>query len=532
MNSGENKNQKTIFLYFVKYPEPGRVKTRLGKEIGFEKAAQRYRSLAESNFKKLTEASGDDICVQVTFDPPEAEEKIKAWLPGSSYRPQQGVALGERLTNAFKDAFDCGAQWVLALGSDTLGLEPHHIRQALDELENSDVVIGPAHDGGYYLIGMNKLYFSLFQRIPWSTSQVLETTLERIRKERLRYFLLPPLEDLDEMKSIIARDRLFVHKVLSSTGAVLRKRKIEILQVNLGKLCNLTCVHCHVESGPTQTKENMDCQTAEAVVRLLDSPGIQTLDITGGAPELNPNFRYLVEEGRKRNLHVMDRCNLTVFYEPGMSDLPDFLADSQVEMIASLPCYTRENVDLQRGQGTFDQSIRALQWLNWLGYGREGTGLLLNLVYNPVGPHLPPPQDQLEADYKQRLSEDFGIIFNRLYTITNMAITRYAKYLKAFNQYETYVELLINSFNPATVEGLMCRNTVSVGWDGKLYDCDFNQALGMKIKTGKPLTIFDSDLQDLKDRAILTADHCFGCTAGAGSSCQGVLVKGESVPGS
>ncbi len=310
---------------------------------------------------------------------------------------------------------------------------------------------------------------------------------------------------------------------LFEAGVSLRKRRIDILQVNVGKLCNLTCVHCHVEAGPTKIKENMDQETAQAVVRFLDSAKVAALDITGGAPELNPCFRYLVTEARRRTLRVIDRCNLTVFNEPGMEDLPYFLRLNQVEIVASLPCYQEANVDKQRGEGTFKQSIEALRLLNRLGYGQEGTTLMLNLVYNPLGPHLPPQQAQLEQDYKRRLKEDFGIVFNRLFTITNMPITRYAKYLKAFHQYESYLELLFNSFNLATVDDLMCLNTLNVGWDGKLYDCDFNQMLGIVMRNHHPLTIGDAGLPDLVDGEIATGQHCFGCTAGAGSSCQGAL---------
>lgn len=303
----------------------------------------------------------------------------------------------------------------------------------------------------------------------------------------------------------------------------LRKRKIDILQVNVGKLCNLTCVHCHAESGPTKIKENMSRETAEAVVHFMDRASAHTLDITGGAPELNPNFKYLIVEGRQRGLRVIDRCNLTIFYETGMGELPEFFAKNQVEVVASLPCYQKENVDKQRGKGTFDASIQALRRLNALGYGKENTGLILNLAYNPVGAHLPPSQSKLEADYKKKLWEDFGIVFNRFFTITNMPITRYEKYLKAFKQYESYIDLLVQSFNLATVEGLMCLNTLSVGWDGQLYDCDFNQMLDMGIRNGRPLRIFDLADKDLENREILTGNHCFGCTAGAGSSCQGAL---------
>jgi len=314
----------------------------------------------------------------------------------------------------------------------------------------------------------------------------------------------------------------FEESVLAS-GVELRKRKIEILQVNVGKLCNLTCAHCHVEAGPSKTRENMDERTARAVADYMAQSGAETLDLTGGAPEMNPYFRFLVTEAKKRGLHVIDRCNLTVLFLPGQEDLAEFLAGNRAEVIASLPCYLKENVDKQRGRGTFDESVRALVRLNELGYGKEGTGLVLNLVYNPVGPHLPPAQEGLEKAYKQRLLEDAGIVFNRLYTITNMPITRYEKYLRALHQFEDYEEVLARNFNAATLKNLMCLNTLSVGWDGRLYDCDFNLALGMQIRNGEPFTIFNSRPQDLLDRPILTADHCFGCTAGAGSSCQGAL---------
>ncbi len=320
---------------------------------------------------------------------------------------------------------------------------------------------------------------------------------------------------------------ILFNEKLKSLNTELRKGKIEILQVNLGKLCNLACVHCHVEAGPAKTQENMNRKTAEAIVRFMDRTEVKTLDLTGGAPELNPNFRYLVQEARKRGIHVIDRCNLTVLLVPSQEDLGKFLADHQVEIIASLPCYLKENVDKQRGKGVFDESIKALNLLNRLGYGtvgaRHAVPLQLNLVYNPVGPHLPPAQDKLEEDYKERLFEDFGIVFNSLYTIANMPITRYAKYLKAFDQYESYVQLLINSFNTATLEGLMCRNTLSVSWDGRLYDCDFNQALKMQMKNGRLLTIFGLTFKNLENFRISTDDHCFGCTAGAGSSCRGAL---------
>lgn len=314
------------------------------------------------------------------------------------------------------------------------------------------------------------------------------------------------------------KERLLEH------GTQLRKRRIDVLQVNVGKLCNQCCFHCHVDAGPSKIKENMTRKTAKAVVRFMDMAGVQVLDITGGAPELNPNFRYLVTEGRKRDLRVIDRCNLTVFCEPEMSDLPDFLAQNMVEVVASLPCYQKENVDRQRGIGVFDRSIAALLRLNHLGYGKDNSGLILNLVYNPVAPHLPTPQDKLEADYKERLQEGFGVVFNHLFTITNMPIARYAGYLKTFGQYDSYIELLINSFNPAALDCVMCLNTLSVRWDGAVYDCDFNQMMGMGIGNGRAFTIFDVTPRDLEGWEILTADHCFGCTAGTGSSCRGRLI--------
>ncbi len=313
---------------------------------------------------------------------------------------------------------------------------------------------------------------------------------------------------------------------LSEQGNSFRKSKIEIIQVNVGKLCNQTCVHCHVDAGPTRT-EIMTRETIEAVLRLIRNSAAGTVDITGGAPELNPYFDYLVMETRKLGRHVIDRCNLTVFYEPGKEYLPAFLADEKVEIVASLPCYSKENVDKQRGKGVFDKSMDALLCLNLLGYGKADSGLYLNLVYNPVGPYLPPSQEELEADYKERLLEDFGIVFNRLYTITNMPINRFAAYLKATRQYEAYTHLLVEAFNPATLQGLMCRNTLSVGWDGKLYDCDFNQMLDMAFKDqfgDRPLTVHDFEIDSLEGRDIDTGTHCFGCTAGSGSSCAGSLM--------
>jgi len=315
----------------------------------------------------------------------------------------------------------------------------------------------------------------------------------------------------------------FDQKIIS-LGDPFQKGTIEALQVNVGRFCNMSCSHCHVEAGPTQTEENMDEATAQAVIRFLKKAKIHTMDITGGAPELNPHFKFLVQEARAVGAHVMDRCNLTVLLQEGT--LAPFLAAHEVEVIASLPCYSQDNVDRQRGSGAFQDSIQALRLLNQLGYGKTHSPLLLNLVYNPVGPHLPPDQEKLEATYHERLFEDFGVSFHHLYTITNMPITRYEKYLKAFGQYEKYIDLLEKHFNPDTVKELMCRRTLSVGWDGKLYDCDFNLALSIPILDstgGSPMTIFHLSLQDLVRKKIRTGNHCFGCAAGRGSSCGGAL---------
>ena len=313
-------------------------------------------------------------------------------------------------------------------------------------------------------------------------------------------------------------------KTLAGRGhAPLQALRVDTLQVNVGKLCNQTCTHCHVDAGPTRT-ESMTRATVDAVLDVVRRhPELRTVDVTGGAPEMNPHFEYLVTQCRAMGRRVMDRCNLTVFFVRGKQHLPKFLADHQVEVIASLPCYLEENVDQQRGKGVYGRSIEALRLLNALGYGLERTGLVLNLVYNPLGPTLPPPQADLEADYRDELAKRFGIRFNRLYTITNMPISRFLDDLHRAGRYEAYMEQLIASFNPASVDGLMCRSLISVNWDGRLSDCDFNQMLGLPVEGSAPQTIHEFDLARLARRRVVTGMHCYGCTAGAGSSCGGVI---------
>jgi radical SAM/Cys-rich protein len=316
----------------------------------------------------------------------------------------------------------------------------------------------------------------------------------------------------------------FELKLAETGNAPLRATAIDTLQVNVGKLCNQTCRHCHVDAGPTR-KEIMTRPTAEMVVSVLKKYDIPHLDITGGAPELNPNFEFLVTEARGLGRHVIDRCNLTVFYVEGKDYLPEFLKAHQVEITASMPCYLESNVEAQRGKGVYGKSIEALQWLNCLGYGKPETGLMLNLVYNPVGPSLPPDQATLEADYKRELGSRFGIVFNHLYTITNMPLSRFLTDLVRHGHYDEYMNLLTQSFNPQTVLSLMCRNLVSVGWDGALYDCDFNQMLGMAVNHGSTAHLKDFDAFVLARREIRTGAHCFGCTAGSGSSCGGAIAS-------
>jgi radical SAM/Cys-rich protein len=309
----------------------------------------------------------------------------------------------------------------------------------------------------------------------------------------------------------------------------LRRARPEILQVNVGKLCNLTCVHCHVNAGPKR-KEIMTRGTIDRVIDWLAKTNIPIVDLTGGAPEMIPDFRYLIERVKalQPSRHVIDRCNLTILLAPDYEDLAEFLAGHRVEIIASMPCYSPENVDAQRGEGVFEGSIKALQLLNTLGYGVD-VDLPLHLVYNPVGAFLPAAQAELEADYKRELSAHFGIVFNKLYTITNLPIGRFGADLRHHNKLEEYMELIINAFNPATIDGLMCRNTISVGWRGEVYDCDFNQQLGMQWSReggsgAERLFLWDIDAGKIDNRQIMTGDHCYGCTAGAGSSCGGAIV--------
>ena len=303
----------------------------------------------------------------------------------------------------------------------------------------------------------------------------------------------------------------------------INRARLDTLQVNLGYKCNQSCVHCHVNAGPNRT-EMMDADTLTLIPQVLAARGLRTLDLTGGAPELHDGFRDLVRAARAQGVRVIDRCNLTILFEPGQEDLAEFLAEQRVDIVASMPCYSAANVDKQRGEGVFDLSIAALQKLNQLGYGQPDSGLSLNLVYNPQGPSLPPDQEALQADYKRELLAHFGIVFNELFALTNMPIQRFGSTLVSKGTFDTYMALLKDSYQPQNLIGVMCRNTVSVDWQGWLSDCDFNQQLGLPLGTsGVQRHLRDLLKTSLDEQAIRVAGHCYGCTAGQGSSCGGAL---------
>ncbi len=302
----------------------------------------------------------------------------------------------------------------------------------------------------------------------------------------------------------------------------IRRRTLDTLQVNLGYRCNQSCVHCHVNAGPNRT-EMMDDEHLNLIAEVLERRKISTLDLTGGAPELHQGFRKLVSAARALDVHVIDRCNLTILFETGQEDLAEFLAANEVEVVASLPCYSADNVDQQRGKGVFDKSIAGLQKLNALGYGHAGSGLTLNLVYNPQGPSLPPSQTMLEAAYKRELAEHFGIVFNQLFTLANMPVQRFGSMLISKGQFNDYMNLLKSSHSDANLENVMCRTLVSVDWQGYLYDCDFNQQLGLPLPGAPRRHLRELLSNGLDGQPISVAEHCFGCTAGQGSSCGGAL---------
>jgi radical SAM/Cys-rich protein len=318
-----------------------------------------------------------------------------------------------------------------------------------------------------------------------------------------------------------APDTRWQAEISAHRATVPHRQPLEVLQVNLGRYCNIKCQHCHVNAGPERIAEVMSSTVRERVMDWIEQYRPIRLDLTGGAPELIAGFRDLVRFARARGIHVMDRNNLVCHHEPGQEDLADFLATQQVEVIASLPCYSRENVDHQRGDGVFMASIRALELLNAVGYGVPGSGLELNLIYNPIGAALPPPQAALEQDYRDRLQTDFGIVFSRLYCMTNLPIARFLRQLYKEGKLSEYWDLLSRNFRTDNLTGLMCRTTLSVGYDGRVYDCDFNQMLSLPLADRQPRYLWELEPADWSTGTIAFRDHCLGCTAGAGSSCGG-----------
>jgi len=304
----------------------------------------------------------------------------------------------------------------------------------------------------------------------------------------------------------------------------IRRTRLQTLQVNLGYRCNQSCLHCHVNAGPHR-REQMARETLDEIIAFLQRSGIKSLDVTGGAPEMHPDFRLLVESVRRLGVHLIDRCNLTILNEPGFADMAEFLARNQVEIVASLPCYLEENVESQRGKGAYASSIKALQKLNALGYGRPGSGLNLNLMFNPVGAVLPPPQQQLEADYRHELGKRAGIVFNRLFVLANMPIQRFGSTLISSGRFDAYMQLLKSAHQDANLDTVMCRSLISVDWQGYVYDCDFNQMLDLPLQWFRQPRVHLRELTagELESRPVVVADHCYGCTAGQGSSCGGAL---------
>jgi radical SAM/Cys-rich protein len=334
-----------------------------------------------------------------------------------------------------------------------------------------------------------------------------------------------PLASAEEQRRVLAEAvgvRSFDDTLASFGEPVLHATGIDVLQINVGKLCNQTCGHCHVDAGPDR-REVMSRETAELCMEVLAASDIPAVDITGGAPELNPEFRFLVERSRALGRRVIDRCNLTVLLLPSQADLCEFLASHRVTVIASLPYHRPAQTDAQRGEGVFEKSIAALRKLNDVGYGVPGSGLELNLVFNPAGAFLPPRQAAIEAQFRGELERRHGVVFDHLYTITNMPISRFLEFLIASGNYEGYLKQLVSAFNPDAARAVMCRTTLSVGWDGTLYDCDFNQMLDLTTGSGAPVHVRDFDLARLRERRIATGNHCYGCTAGAGSSCGGAV---------
>lgn len=567
-------NERCVIM-FVKSPDVGAVKSRLAATVQADVALELYRCFVSDMMGMIAQGGYPLV---ISFYPPDSGQKIAGWLGQEhTFLPQSGGDLGERMKNAFRTVFSQGVASAILIGTDIPDLPAPVIDEALTSLTDHDAVVGPTYDGGYYLIGFTADTFlpQAFDGISWSSPEVFAQTLCALEAAGCRVHVLQRWRDIDTFEDLEAlfHDSQSTPFNGSATIRYIRRtmcgpvsgnipdparilsgphdvnnfrgdpdmvnefentissqpgdkglfgETIETLQINLGLTCNQQCHHCHLECSP-ERKEMMEWPVMELILDAVEASRCRFADLTGGAPELNPHFRRFVMSLREKGCHVKVRTNLTVLLEPGMEDLPEFFKEHGVELIASLPCYTKENVCAQRGAGVYEKSIEAIRRLNALGYGLVPS-LPLSLVYNPGGAFLPSPQLSLEADYRRELAERFGISFTHLLTITNMPLGRFRKELSAQKQLESYADLLRQSFNPATVSGLMCRRQVSIGWDGTLYDCDFNLALNLPVNHGAPDNIRSFAPDVLRARRIVTGQHCFGCTAGAGSSCAGCIV--------
>lgn len=548
----ENRKMETAVTVFARFPESGKVKTRLGRSLGDTTAAEVYRLCAESVFEQVRRLPGR-IARRVAYAEAEDGERVCYWAGAAfSCKAQIPGDLGQRLEQSFRDMFRQGAGRAIILASDVPDISAAIITEAIRALDRCDVVLGPSHDGGYYLIGMKKLHAELFKGIQWSTGEVLTQTVIRAEQLGLTVHHLPCLIDIDTaddlrrwltsapdghpFKTYVAprlatawspypppADTFDFPAMLAQHGLDVAPRTIETLWVNITRQCNQSCLHCHVDASPERT-EQMSIEVMDRCLETLATcDSIRTLDITGGAPELHPHFSYFVTEARRLGKKVAARHNLTVTTDghphngERKDGLPEFFAENRVEVIASLPYYTQLKTEEVRGKGVFTKSIEGIRRLNACGYGQPGSALILDLVYNHDGPFTPAERARLEAEYRAELTR-YSLTFNRLVAVTNVPVNRFRRRLTQAGELDSYMRRLVDAFNPAAAEELVCRTTISVGLDGQLYDCDFNQMADLPITIkGHSASLPAMDIRALLERRIRFAAHCFGCTAGGGS---------------
>lgn len=558
--NNKNGHLSTGLIAMARQPEPGKVKTRLAKAVGAVTAAEVYRICAKIAFREMkgVHRSVKRYVFLAGDDRGGTSGQTNLHSPFFYYASQEGKDLGERLKHAFRTVFRHGANRAVAIATDVPDISSEIMEQAIDYLNRYDVVLGPSPDGGYYLIGIKQFHEEFFLDIDWGTDRVLMQALTIAERLGLSVGRLPELADIDnyndlsrwmatkktrhplfrllryklppsDRSSVSVRPRLpdseydrCFSSLLEANELNPQPDKIETMWANITRRCNQACTHCHVEGSPERT-EQMDRETMEACLAFLESNAECTcLDITGGAPELNPDFEYLVLQARKMEKRVVVRTNLTIFYDGdrigsnSKTHLPEFYAANQLELIASLPHYDPEICDNVRGNGVHEKSLKAVEALNRLGYGKGE--MVLNLMHNSEGPLSPSDRRVLEDLYRDKLSRR-GLYFNKLYTVTNVPINRYRQLLEKRGNYTTYMESLKSTFSRASSENLACRSLFSVSPDGTVYDCDFNQALDLPVvENSRPLTIFTAQRQSLLNRRIRFGAQCFGCTAGGGSS--------------